>query len=184
MEQVSTAYKMQLDKEYAARNVLRSLGYNASGFDFDDERTKLSKDRDAVTAQFKKVVNGEIHGQKDLKTIYEDYSDRIRAAKNIGNKTHAAELEQEYISIYDSVVAPYMDEFGAGTLIRNRDFTDIAKKYVMIPSKDFFKYSGENGKQYWLQDRYGVGYKNGSALIADAKYMEAYNRMLNDTAGP
>ena len=51
----------------------------------------------------------------------------------------------------------------------------------MVPSKDFFKYSGENGKQYWLQDRYGVGYKNGSALIADAKYMEAYNRMLNDT---
>lgn len=180
-EQVSTAYKMQLDKEYAARNVLRSLGYNASGFDFDDERTKLSKDRDAVTAQFKKVVNGEIYGQKDLKTIYEDYNDRIRAAKNIGNKTHAAELEQEYISIYDSVVAPYMDEFGAGTLIRNRDFIDIAKKYVMVPSKDFFKYSGENGKRYWLQDRYGVGYKNGSALIADAKYMEAYNRMLNDT---
>ena len=65
--------------------------------------------------------------------------------------------------------------------MRNKDFTEIAKDYVIIPSADYKRYSGENGKKYWLQDRYGVGYKNGESLISDSNYIDAYQRLVRET---
>lgn len=65
--------------------------------------------------------------------------------------------------------------------MRNYDFTEMASKYAIIPTADYRRYSSQNGKKYWLQDRYGVGYKNGESLISDSKYIDAYQRLIRET---
>lgn len=178
---VQSAYGAQLDKEYAARKVLESIGFDVGGYDYEDAKTKQNKDREHINFQFKKLVEGEIAGQTNLKTTYRDYSERIRQARAAKDYSGAKALEAEYMSVYESVVAPYIQKYGAGILLRNKDFTEIAKDYVIIPSADYKRYSGENGKKYWLQDRYGVGYKNGESLISDSNYVDAYQRLIRET---
>lgn len=180
-ERVRSAYSAQMDKQYAARQVLASLGFKIDGYDYEDMITKTNVDRDSLNFQFKTQVEKGVGDAKSLKSIYEDYSTRIRNLRNAKNYKGAEALEAEYINQFDSIVSPYTKEYGAGILIRNRDFTELAAKYAIIPSAEFRKYSGENGKKYWLQDRYGVGYKNSSALISDSNYMEAYDRLIKDT---
>lgn len=180
-QKVSDAYGAAAEKERAARNVLRSLGYDPSGYDYVDDRSKRYKSRDSINFQFKQVVEGKIDGVVGLKDTYFDYTSRIQSLRAAGNKAGAAELEAEYMNKFESIVAPYVKEYGAGILLRNKDFTDMASQYVIIPSADFRKYSGENGKKNWLQDRYGVGFKDSSALISDTGYMEAYQRLVRET---
>ena len=180
-QQVSDAYGAAAEKERAARDVLRSLGYDPSGYDYEDDKSKRYADRDSINFQFKQLVDGKIQGQPGLKDMYYDYNTRIQAMRSAGNRNGAAELEAEYISKYEAMVSPYVQEYGEGILLRNRDFVDLAAEYVIIPSADFRKYSGTNGKKYWLQDRYGVGYKDSSALISDDKYMDAYQRLISET---
>ena len=78
---VQSAYGAQLDKEYAARKVLESIGFDVGGYDYEDAKTKQNKDREHINFQFKKLVEGEIAGQTNLKTTYRDYSERIRQAR-------------------------------------------------------------------------------------------------------
>lgn len=180
-QQVQDAYGKQLDKEYAARQVLQSIGFDVDGYDHEDRKTKVNKDRDSLNFQFRQQVEGKIEGAENLKDRYDEYRTSIKALRDAGDRDGAAALEQEYMNIYDSVVGSYINKYGSGILLRNRDFADLAAEYVIIPSADYRRYNTEYGKRNWLRDRYGVGFRNSDALITDSNYFDAYQRLIRET---
>lgn len=180
-EKVTAAYNEQQSKERAAREVLASLGYTIEGREYTDMRSKYYDDKKALLAQFQAVMTGKVGDNPDMGALKKDYTSRLADARARKDKATIAALEAEYINMLDEKLAPYIDKYGVSLLDQNYDFAKEAASYVLIPSSDYFKYTGENANLKWLKDHYGIGYKNSSALIADSDYMGAYEKFVNST---
>lgn len=184
-QKVSDAWNEQQDREYQARQVLRSLGYDPIGFTYKDWQSKRYNTINNITAQFKAVANGEINGYANLSEAKKDYQNQIQQLRNLGDWDGAKAKEAEYVSLYDSVVSPYIEKYSAAILLRNYDLTDEMTKYVIIPTDDkkTKKYNSEKQNLNWLRDRYGVGYNNADALISSDQYYDQYRKLIKETLG-
>lgn len=174
------AWDLQMAKESKARKTLRELGFDPIGFEYKDMEANRKETKRNLLSQFKAYTEGKTGGGEDLKAVKAQYQDEIAARRNAKDFNGAAQLEKEYINKLDSVLAPYIEKYGKYMLIQNPDFMDIVKPLVMIPQSDSKKYLSDNRARNWLLDRYGIGYRDGSHLIADDKYVSAYNKVLKD----
>lgn len=174
------AWDLQMAKESKARKTLRELGFDPIGFEYKDMEVNRKETKRNLLSQFKAYTEGKTGGGEDLKAVKSQYQDEITARRNAKDFNGAAQLEKEYINKLDSVLAPYIEKYGKYMLIQNPDFMDIVKPLVMIPQSDSKKYLSDNRARNWLLDRYGIGYRDGSHLIADDKYVSAYNKVLKD----
>ena len=184
-QKVSDAWNEQQDREYQARQVLRSLGYDPIVFTYKDWQSKRYNTINNITAQFKAVANGEINGYANLSEAKKDYQNQIQQLRNLGDWDGAKAKEAVYVSLYDSVVSPYIEKYSAAVLLRNYDLTDEMAKYVIIPTDDkkTKKYNSEKQNLNWLRDRYGVGYNNADALISSDQYYDQYRKLIKETLG-
>lgn len=174
------AWDLQMAKESKARKTLRELGFDPIGFEYKDIEANRKETKRNLLSQFKAYTEGKTGGGEDLKAVKAQYQDEIAARRNAKDFNGAAQLEKEYINKLDGVLAPYIEKYGKYMLIQNPDFMDIVKPLVMIPQSDSKKYLSDNRARNWLLDRYGIGYRDGSHLIADDKYVSAYNKVLKD----
>lgn len=174
------AWDLQMAKESKARKTLRELGFDPIGFEYKDMEANRKETKRNLLSQFKAYTEGKTGGGEDLKAVKAQYQDEIAARRNAKDFNGAAQLEKEYINKLDGVLAPYIEKYGKYMLIQNPDFMDIVKPLVMIPQSDSKKYLSDNRARNWLLDRYGIGYRDGSHLIADDKYVSAYNKVLKD----
>ena len=174
------AWDLQMAKESKARKTLRELGFDPIGFEYKDMEANRKETKRNLLSQFKAYTEGKTGGGEDLKAVKAQYQDEIAARRNAKDFNGAAQLEKEYINKLDGVLAPYIEKYGKYMLIQNPDFMDIVKPLVMIPQSDSKKYLSDNRARNWLLDRYGIGYRDGSSLIADDKYVSAYNKVLKD----
>lgn len=180
MEEVNMAWSKQKDKEYAARQALRQLGYDPVGFDFEDAQHKRYAQIDEINAQFKAVINGEIDGYENMKDMKKAYNEMIQSYREQKNWDMVRALQAEYINKLDAVLSPFLDKYGHSALFKYYDFADMAADLVIIPMDDKKKYTSNNQNLNWLQDHYGVGYKNSDYLIDSKNYYSAYNKLLRE----
>ena len=184
-EEVSAAWSKQKDKEFAARQALRQLGYDPVGFDYDDAMHKRYADYDDISAQFEAAANGEIDGFENMKALKNAYNDKIQSYRSQKNWNAVRMLQDEYANKLDNLLAPFVDKYGRSILFKDYGLAEKAAELVIIPmdDKQTGRYDGASQNKVWLQDRYGVGYNNDSALLGGQSYYEAYNKLLKETLG-
>lgn len=184
-EEVSAAWSKQKDKEFAARQALRQLGYDPVGFDYDDAMHKRYADYDDISAQFEAAANGEIDGFENMKALKNAYNDKIQSYRSQKNWNAVRMLQDEYANKLDNLLAPFVDKYGRSILFKDYGLAEKAAELVIIPmdDKQTGRYDGASQNRNWLQDRYGVGYNNDSALLGGQSYYEAYNKLLKETLG-
>ena len=184
-EEVSAAWSKQKDKEFAARQALRQLGYDPVGFDYEDAMHKRYADYDDISAQFEAAANGEIDGFENMKALKNAYNDKIQSYRSQKNWNAVRMLQDEYASKLDNLLAPFVDKYGRSILFKDYGLAEKAAELVIIPmdDKQTGRYDGASQNRNWLQDRYGVGYNDDSALLGGQSYYEAYNKLLKETLG-
>ena len=184
-EEVSAAWSKQKDKEFAARQALRQLGYDPVGFGYDDAMHKRYADYDDISAQFEAAANGEIEGFENMKALKNAYNDKIQSYRDQKNWDAVRMLQDEYANKLDNLLAPFVDKYGRSILFKDYGLAEKAAELVIIPmdDKQTGRYDGASQNKVWLQDRYGVGYNNDSALLGGQSYYEAYNKLLKETLG-
>lgn len=184
-EEVSAAWSKQKDKEFAARQTLRQLGYDPVGFDYEDAMHKRYADYDDISAQFEAAANGEIDGFENMKALKNAYNDKIQSYRSQKNWNAVRMLQDEYANKLDNLLAPFVDKYGRSILFKDYGLAEKAAELVIIPmdDKQTGRYDGANQNRNWLQDRYGVGYNDNSALLGGQSYYEAYNKLLKETLG-
>lgn len=184
-EEVSAAWSKQKDKEFAARQALRQLGYDPVGFDYEDAMHKRYADYDDISAQFDAAANGEIDGFENMKALKNAYNDKIQSYRSQKNWNAVRMLQDEYANKLDNLLAPFVDKYGRSILFKDYGLAEKAAELVIIPmdDKQTGRYDGANQNRNWLQDRYGVGYNDNSALLGGQSYYEAYNKLLKETLG-
>ena len=184
-EEVSAAWSKQKDKEFAARQALRQLGFDPVGFDYEDAMHKRYADYDDISAQFEAAANGEIEGFENMKALKNAYNDKIQSYRDQKNWDAVRMLQDEYANKLDNLLAPFVDKYGRSILFKDYGLAEKAAELVIIPmdDKQTGRYDGASQNKVWLQDRYGVGYNNDSALLGGQSYYEAYNKLLKETLG-
>ena len=184
-EEVSAAWSKQKDKEFAARQALRQLGFDPVGFDYEDAMHKRYADYDDISAQFEAAANGEIDGFENMKALKNAYNDKIQSYRDQKNWDAVRMLQDEYANKLDNLLAPFVDKYGRSILFKDYGLAEKAAELVIIPmdDKQTGRYDGASQNKVWLQDRYGVGYNNDSALLGGQSYYEAYNKLLKETLG-
>lgn len=184
-EEVSAAWSKQKDKEFAARQALRQLGYDPVGFDYEDAMKKRYADYDDISAQFEAAANGEIDGFENMKALKNAYNDKIQSYRSQKNWNAVRMLQDEYANKLDNLLAPFVDKYGRSILFKDYGLAEKAAELVIIPmdDKQTGRYDGASQNRNWLQDRYGVGYNDNSALLGGQSYYEAYNKLLKETLG-